>query len=715
MSGQLTCEAVARAALGEPNKRERAELLWRCPHPERHQHADRNPSLKVNPKKDVWMCAPCGGKGKARALAAFIAGDNAAVTAWLKDRGLLSAAKGKRKAKADGRGPCVATYEYTDLVGNQVARKLRFEPGTGGRKKDFAWERWENGKWLSGLGEDGNRTHTPLYRLPQIANEQSVIVTEGEKDADAGAHIGLPTTTSGGTGSWREDHSDTLRGEDVVIIADADEPGRLDAQIRAASLHGKAASAKVVEIPDAKDLAEAISTGWTRERLLALFRDAPEWRPATGAEILDSLMRFSRRFVSLTEPQARAETLWVAHTHAMDAADCTPYLSINSAEKQSGKTRLLEVLQLLVPSAWFTGKVTAAVLVRKIHALAPTLLLDESDAAFSGEKEYAEALRGVLNTGYRRGGCASLCVGQGANMTWQDFSTFCPKAIAGIGRLPDTVADRSIPVRLKRARRGDVERFRERDVKGEAGELQAKMAAWAAANIEALKGARPAIPRSLSDRQADVCEPLLGIADLAGGEWPEAARTALVKLCGDAQRADDSIGVKLLADIHSVFYPRENGGNPLPVIERIASEELSKALAEMEGRPWAEWGKTGKPITKNRLARFLSERYSIGPPKTMRLPDERRLNGYDREWFEESWESYLPHDFPVSPDSKRDIVTTRMNTGENGDFQDVTDGACHVSENEVLPNRDLPCHDVTNQKQGKEEKQPQKVPVEWEA
>jgi len=114
----------------------------------RHQHGDAHPSLKINPKKDVWACFPCGAKGMAWALAAFIAGydpgDKAAVKAWLKERGLMNAAK--RKAKVDVRGPCVATYLYTDAQRNPVARKRRFEPGPNGKKKGFAWERWEGGK-----------------------------------------------------------------------------------------------------------------------------------------------------------------------------------------------------------------------------------------------------------------------------------------------------------------------------------------------------------------------------------------------------------------------------------------------------------------------------------------------------------------------------------------------------------------------------------------
>jgi hypothetical protein len=186
----------------------------------------------------------------------------------------------------------------------------------------------------------------------------------------------------------------------------------------------------------------------------------------SGAELLVKLIKFIRRFVALSEAKALVIALWIVHTHTLDAAETTPYLNISSAEKRSGKTRLLEVLSLLVARAWFTGRVTSAVLVRKVAAETPALLLDESDAAFKGNREYAETLRGVLNAGFRRGGVASLCVGQGANLAYKDFPVFCAKAIAGIGTLPDTVADRSIPIELRRRRQSErVERFRLRKVR----------------------------------------------------------------------------------------------------------------------------------------------------------------------------------------------------------------------------------------------------------
>jgi hypothetical protein len=665
---KFKCEDLARAALGEPAKREAAELVYRCPHPEAHKNGDSHPSLKINPKKDVWLCGPCRAKGKAWALAAFIAGidagDKEKVTAWLVERGLL--AKGERKGKAkSGRGACVATYLYTDAQGKPVARKLRFEPGENGKKKSFAWERWEGGKWIPGLGS----VKTPLYRIAKIISSPFVVLPEGEKDADAGASIGLATATSGGVGSWREDHAECLRGKEIIVIADADGPGRAHAQRVAALLYGTAASVAVTEIPSFHDLADAIAGGMSCDAILAHLLSAPEWKPASGAEILDMVMAFVRRFVSMTAHQARGVALWTAHTHAFDAADCTPYLAVNSAEKQSGKTRLLEVLRLLVSNPWFTGRVTADLLKRKIDTESPALLLDEGDAAFRGPEEYSEALRGVLNTGYRRGGVASCCVGQGTNITYKDFSTFCPKAIAGIGKLPDTVADRSLPINLKRARRGAVARFREREAQHEASDIAARLASWCAANLEALRKARPEIPPQLSDRQADCCEPLLAIADLAGGEWPETARAALVALCGQAQAEDDSLGVRLLQDIRAIFEEKEVGELP--------SGELCDALARIETSPWGEWSH-GKPLTPARLARMLSP-FGIVPDRMGGR--DSRTRGYRLSQFEDAFSRYLAFE-SVHPS------TTRENSGGNEDLKASTKGVVDTWEKAVSSNKD---------------------------
>ena len=346
--------------------------------------------------------------------------------------------------------------------------------------------------------------------------------------------------------------------------------------------------------------------------------------------LLADVQTYIRRYVVLTDVQAVAVTLWVLHTHVIEACDCTPYLQVSSATARAGKTRLLEVSELLVARPWLTGRTSAAALVRKVDAESPTLLLDESDAAFGGEREYAEALRGVLNTGYRRSGRTTLCVGQGSSLTFKDFSTFSPKAIAGIGQLLSTVADRAIPIALKRRAKDErVERFRERDARIQAEPIHAALVAWGSSAVDSLRAARPDLPEALDDRAQDVWEPLLAIADLAGETWSDRARRAAVELVGVV--VDEDINIELLHDIQTVFVHES--------ATFLASRALVAKLAELDSRPWGDW-KKGKPISTRAVADCLKG-FGITP----RPNEQGTARGYHRERFEDAWTRY-PHSKP---------------------------------------------------------------------
>jgi hypothetical protein len=400
--------------------------------------------------------------------------------------------------------------------------------------------------------------------------------------------------------------------------------------------------------------------------------------PPPLGEVLDELAGFVRRFVVMSPAQADAVAVWTLHTHCFAAAAQTPYLAISSAEKRSGKTRLLEVLELLVARPWLTGRVTAAVLARKVDAEGPTLLLDESDAAFKGEKEYAEALRGLLNTGHRRGGKSTVCVGQGAELSYKDFSTYCPKAIAGIGKLPDTVADRSLPIRLERRAPGEqAERFRRRDAQMEAEPLrQALLDLTVLEHV--LEDARPALPGELDDRAQDSAEPLLAIADHAGGDWPERARRALVELHGGRDVEDESAGVRLLADIRSAFEDHD----------RLASTELLDALHRLDEAPWGDW--YGKPLSARVLARLLRP-YGVHS-RTVRFDDESTAKGFLREQFEEPWSRYIPG----FPPSKSHEVTNRSGSGIELDFKRSQEPLCDGLKIAANPHGERDVTDVTD-------------------
>ncbi len=351
------------------------------------------------------------------------------------------------------------------------------------------------------------------------------------------------------------------------------------------------------------------------------------------AACLGDTAKYLRQFLVLSKAQTDVEALWVLHTHLFEAGAvyATPYLAISSAVKGSGKSLNLEVLELLVARPWFTSRTTTANLVRKIDRDRPTVLLDETDAAFGGEKEYAETLRGVLNSGYRTGGKTSACVAVGNDYQSRDFETFCPKAFAGLKQLPDTVADRSIPISMKRKRADEkVESFRRRDVEPGATQLRKRLEACALRVSAHIRDARPKPPKELTNRSAEVSEILLAIGEAAGENWPVRARRALVELMADRTR-DDSIGELILRDCRTVF-------NAIPE-DRIGSLALCQALASEEGSPWAEWSK-GRPLSQTGLARLLRP-FGI-TPGPIRLMGGENLKGYRREAFEDAWARCLP-------------------------------------------------------------------------
>ena len=322
----------------------------------------------------------------------------------------------------------------------------------------------------------------------------------------------------------------------------------------------------------------------------------------------------------------------------IDAFDYTPYLHVNSPEKRCGKSRLLDCIELLVAVVWRVISPSEAVLFRKIEANRPTLLLDEVDTIFCrGKDDGKESLRALLNAGFDRSAKVPRCIPP--NYEIKEFGVFCPKALAGIGKLPDTVCDRCVSIHLRRRTKEEaIQRFRRRDAETAATPIREALAKWAQGQhtIAELRKARPSIPETLGDRQADICEPLLAIADMAGGKWSTQARAALNELCTGEIEENDSVGVKLLYDTRGIFDSI--------IADRLATKELLEALIAREDGPWAERWKhelrngTRGPAAK--LARLLKP-YGI-KAKVIRLTDDSTPRGYMRADFEEAWKRYCP-------------------------------------------------------------------------
>ena len=278
------------------------------------------------------------------------------------------------------------------------------------------------------------------------------------------------------------------------------------------------------------------------------YADVPE---EPGWRLLDDLAEYLNRYVVFpNDESADAVALWAVHTHAIDCFDSTPRLALLSPEKGSGKTRVLEVLGPVVRKALHAVNTTPAFMFRAVDAWSPTLLFDEADTYFGKHAEKAhEELRGLVNAGHRKGAQAHRIVGEGSNMQPRSFSAFAAVAIAGLGDLPETILHRSVLVRMRRrAPNEHVEPYRLRTGEGAGIALGRRAAAWAKRNTDALTGFYPEMPPGVVDRPADVWEALLAIAEVAGAEWRERARTACIAFTSTAVDEEPSWGVRLLED-----------------------------------------------------------------------------------------------------------------------------------------------------------------------
>src|SRR6266540_38506 len=278
---------------------------------------------------------------------------------------------------------------------------------------------------------------------------------------------------------------------------------------------------------------------------------------ASGAELFDDVHAFLARFVAYPSEHTHvAHTLWIIHTHLMGAWESTPRIAFLSPEPGSGKTRALEVSELLVPRPVEAVNVTPAYLFRKVGDKdgRPTILFDEIDTVFGPKAKENEEIRGLLNAGHRRSGVAGRCVVTGKRVRTEEIPAYCAVALAGLGGLPDTLLSRAVVVRMRRRAPGEqIEPFRRRQHQADGNALRDALATWAGDVVDQVTGAWPSMPADLADRDADVWEPLLACADAAGGHWPQRARVAAVALVADSRAATPSLGVRLLADLREVF------------------------------------------------------------------------------------------------------------------------------------------------------------------
>lgn len=522
-------------------------------------------------------------------------------------------------------------------------------------------EKGDVSDWL----EAGN-TVDELRDLIEAAPEASEVLAQW--DADVGPENGGDPDLDDNViqlASLRPTEYDRVRKEEAKRLS-----------IRASTLD------KEVERARAEMRPEDEKGGAARGSPLDLGDVEPWPEPVDGAELLATISSTIRQYVVLSSEQADAAALWICHAHGIDLSWFNPRLAIRSPTKRCGKSTLLEIVSAMVPRKLATANVSAAAVFRTIEAIRPTLLIDEGDTFLAQNEE----LRGVLNAGHTRTAAFVVRVvptGDGEFDT-RKFSVWAPVVVAMIGKLPGTLADRSIEIKLQRKPPGEkVQRLR-LDRLEHLETLGRKIARFICDNSNKIKDFDPEPPAQLHDRAADNWRPLLAIAEAAGSDWPTRARKAAIDL-NTGEDDSEERGVRLLADLRRIFDAR---GLP-----ELFSKTLVSDLIAMEDAPWSEVAR-GKPLTTNRLVNLLKP-FGIAPKGTIRIGQET-AKGYARSAFKDAWQRYTS-----SEDGLQNVTPSHVREAATySGFQEVTPRSDVTSRSQLKAAHSNICDGVTDREEG---------------
>lgn len=355
---------------------------------------------------------------------------------------------------------------------------------------------------------------------------------------------------------------------------------------------------------------------------------------STAHRALDETVDYLRRFVAFPgDLYVYMVALWILHTYVVDEFDHTGRLAALSPEPASGKSRLVEIVAELAFSVVKTINATPAAIFRYIEKVdgSLTLIIDEIDTIYSSANDDKSDLTGIINSGYRRGEYVLRTVGDDHEP--RAFPVFAPVALAGLSRakLPDALLSRCFVIPMKRRAPGQsVEPFRQRLEQDNLTKLRTMLAEAAEEIRPGLSSYFPDLPDGVSDRQQDIWEPLVAVADKAGGHWPETARKVCAQMNAESSHDKPSLGTQLLIDIREVF---ETTG-----ITEISTGDLIEELCEFDESPWGDW--YGRPISSRKVAELLRE-YEV---RTTQFRSPRyggKIRGFRRPDFRDAFTRYL--------------------------------------------------------------------------
>jgi hypothetical protein len=399
---------------------------------------------------------------------------------------------------------------------------------------------------------------------------------------------------------------------------------------------------------------------------------------------LDRVEAFVGDYLVLPDEHAvTAVVLWVAHTHLLPLLDTTPRLAILSPEYGCGKSRLLEVLDRLCHDTLLLMNASPAFIFRRVDRSThpPTLLIDEADTIWSPSAHAgSEDLRGLVNSGYRRGAVVGRVGGPNRDKL-DEFNTFAAVALAGRGRdaIPESVLTRSVIVPMRK-RAGEVlHPWKRREVYPRALDIREALTQWIAPLLDSGDELPiPNLPDVIVDRPLEVWEPLAQVAELAGGTWPDRCIAAALNAHGALSIGGDEMPLprRLLADIRQVWTDGLG--------ERVGTHTLLDLLNNLTDAPWRGFS-GGAGITSYALAGYLRE-YSIRPAD-IRFGDGTR-KGYSLDQFRDPWRRYLPESdtpasdksdngayLPKSATSATSATTSHRDPGSDRDADYVADVA----------------------------------------
>ena len=355
--------------------------------------------------------------------------------------------------------------------------------------------------------------------------------------------------------------------------------------------------------------------------------------PDALSELLDLIEAELHGHIYFTSPHhAPTLALYAAYTHVAYEFDVAPYLFVFSPLLRCGKTRVLTIMRAFVANPLPTANISVAALYRIIEMRRPTLLFDEVDLVFSRRSSdpLAGDLQRVLNAGFLKGNPIIRMGGPGYRDP-EEHDAFGPKVLAGIGKVPSTVADRSIPIRMHRKpphiekRRFSFSRDLPRltEYRDQLSTILTKED-----SLRKVRAAEPPLLDVLNDRAQDLWEPILAVAEMAGGSWPKKARACAEGLHTAGEESEGSLGLQLLEDMRRVWIEGRTA---------MTTQELLRRLHELGEAPWQVL--RGKRLSDRDLALLLKP-FGISS-SNRRIEGMPQAKGYAVRDFEPIWSQFV--------------------------------------------------------------------------